>query len=637
MLVLPDDILFQIAETQRPNPNVVSDESISAKPQSKLKAILRKNKIKKEPELGHYTKDYYKSTFDFLLKTQAKFWDVLNRYTLGDTFFAGQAQAQEDYSYIAKIDRSEDEEEEESCPVCPSPLNNSFIGRIWKAVKAIWNGFQKLLEIRKWLKRARQIYDLIKNWGSKKKSGISKLWNKVKRFFRKAKSRLAKFWKKRVRPILKRLWKWLKRKFRKIKNILKKAFKKFKKLFNRFKKWILKKLKKILIKAFKKIAKTLAKQLIKWVLRIVAGMLTATGIGAIIGAAIIAATWAWDAYDMVRPEEEEPDDDNELDEDELEDDDPDSKEAIKEQQQALEKSTKPKKSSKANTPAFKTKPAQARTVEYHEDGRLKMGLGEGRHKDAVVDALYANANDKFVIFGSLYEFYQYCYKWLQGQEQFAINGIKELDKGFNALFEILNDYAYNIMKYDEKVWFDYFLEKYKFDPFNNRNRTKPKPKDWQVEHRIEKVDKFVTDSWNKGGRPTYFYIRYKLGSWYAADTSFKSGEVDNGSNYKGGNAPGKWMKKLMPELKESNKYFLKEYPQYTEYNPADISPIDKVKLTNVEQLIKQNNKPQEEKMNAMSKKNMLLYDMWNRAAWIENGFDQSMLKNNRYSSFKIAR
>lgn len=621
MLVLPDDILFNIAETQKSDPNVVSDNESSKKEDNKVNPISRKNKVQKVSVLGPYTKDYYRSLFDFLHKSQAKFWNNLNRFILGDEYFDNQVVAEEDYSFLGRLFRRKEKKPE--IPKCPEPLTDSFISRIFKVVKKIYDAFDLFLKIKKWYNKAKKIYNTIKNWAGKNKARIKKFVQTIRKILSKTKKRLINLWKKHIKPILKRSWNLIKRLFRRIRVVFKKAWRRSKKIFKKvlktFFKWLKRRVKKVFKKVLKILIKKLGKQALRLLLKLLGNALIATGVGAIIGGAIVAATWAWEAYDiydMVRPEPPDPfEDDEEVEEEEIEElNTPNIK-------GELDRSKPSKKIANLPQASKSIQSTNSVVIQKNEDGTIKMGEGNKRYKDDIINSLYSNADNHYIIFGSLYELYQHCYRWLQGQEEFAIKSFEKFSTEFDKIFNKINDFLYNNLNYNEKDWLDHCITKYGFDPFHNRNRSILKPKEWNPNERMKVADDYVTRRWKdgKGIQIDSFYLRFQLGKEYASKINFIDDSGFSLSKLFKSDPQEKLINKLTSLLKDSNKDIVKQYPKYKDYNPADISSFDKKKLANVQDMMKNLTKLDEAKLDEMNTKNKLLHEYWNRMAWLDSG------------------
>lgn len=156
MLILPDDILFNIAESQKNDPNVLSDELVSSK-KDKPKASVKANVIKKSLAFKKYNLIYYKRFYRFILNKYFDQFDKINQLLLP----ALPQQLQENYIEIIHAE----EYDEELFDINKEDVENTFFG----IIKKIWNFIKLFFNIKKWYKRIKWVFRVFKKWYSKRK------------------------------------------------------------------------------------------------------------------------------------------------------------------------------------------------------------------------------------------------------------------------------------------------------------------------------------------------------------------------------------------------------------------------------------------------------------------------------------
>lgn len=381
--------------------------------QEEPEPIFKINVIQKifGKKLDKYKDSYYSNTFKLFLDNFHKEMEVVNNFIFGETL------KQEEEESFKIIDDEEEEEEEPSedegdkdtDEIDLEDLYEKYkkLKKLFKKIRKLW---RKLKLLKRLLKRKwKSFKNLARRGWRKLKAGGKRAWRRTKRaakrgwkraknFLRKAKTKFLKWYKKTFKPFIKRmkarLKKFVKKLMKKLKVVVKKAMKKLKKIFFR----IVKKFGKKILKKFLKIfGKKVLKFAIRRVLQIVAGMFSATGVGAVIGVALIAAVYAWEAYDMVQ-------DTSELASPEFEKvDGPTEKPTTQEDEEE-----------KLETIYFKN-------IQLNQINNEHIKKFNETIKDKTTLALINHSSYPLQILGRLYKFYKTCDKWLNNQQTFVID------------------------------------------------------------------------------------------------------------------------------------------------------------------------------------------------------------------------
>lgn len=640
MILLPDEILFGIAETQKLDPNLVSGDTSTVKPKKKIRAIFLQNLIKRDKKLlGRYTKRYFVQLFDGYLKNFSKEWKRIN-LLLTDVKEEKKGIVLNLANFFSNVWSQSKEKIKEKI----KETKDQIYGWILNALKILWDAIKMILKwgSKKLIQLGIKIWNYIRKRGSKKGGLI----RRAKALFTKLRNKFIKIYNKRIKPAIKKFFKWLSKRLKNVIKISKRGFKFFKKVFGKLFNFLSKILRKIVIKAVKKIVQFIVKQAIKWGLRALASALTATGIGAIIGAAIWALTIAMEAYDYyematdVMSVDSDVEGEGEEDEEEIED--------------PFTQST-PKK---IKTQKFALRNAEEFVRVVDKDGSLVMGkAGSYRYSDDITKSLYNSQEQSFQIFGSLYEFYQHVFKWLEGQETFGVDGINAIVNGINEYNVALNDFLYSHLAYKEKMWREYAKTKYGVDFMNYRNRS---DKDWvlkkskggpsrpkrlyaNTDSKIKKVANWTTERWRNGkgettlslttsikfGRNHYTTMRFLTGETLNkvfVGTSRKSSESSN--TIKNITKQNKFLEdssandSMLPQKPLSSSVEasrVKNNDENNEYfiTSKDISSIGSIKEIDIEKTLTRYISARDNKIEALIDKNDLLYELHNRWAWYE--------------------
>lgn len=650
MLTLPDDILFVISESQKSDPNILSEEKPQKK-ESKLKSVLRLNLVNKKTPFDKYKKTYYTDIYKNVFDVYEKQFEKINQLLLPPPPVL-------EYEVDEKIDLPEKIE----VAACDKPGDSSFFGQVWEVIKKVWDFFHNIFSITKWANRIRKLISRIKKIKNifsikKKKRGksfLKKVFKKakkfgkaVKQFLKRQKTRLKKFWRKRAKPLLKRLKKWLikniKRWAKKLKTVAKKVIKK---ILRKVKRFILKRVKKILLKIVKKLAKQLIKQAVQWLMRIVGTAISATGIGAVVGVALIAASIAWTAYDIKSEIDDIRNFDADEEDDDDEEDDEDEKEGEEKENNAGAENkdvNKPKKIKKGRPENSHIPP---RPVENPNK------IEKGSETDKVLKAFKSHSNQRYQIIGELFEIYEHTQNWLYNMDEFQVRTSNAMTRFVNNTLSKLEVFVKNHLDliYDKDLLWNgakirlgrESIEREIKNIKKDKSKIKPRPKpvaDWK----IDAINKFVLSELKNGNEVGWFGIKRKFGSGYSVDitntyevTNIKRGDdpkLKTGKTYWGNEDKFESIRDL---LDESNKALLslrysgvsavtkyETMRKEVDYNPADISKYDGKQLFMFDQTLKKAEYADlnKAKTRQMRIKNRLLYDTLNRIVWLKKGVE----------------
>lgn len=386
ILFYDDEAEIQVYEDQQPDP------------------IFKINIIKKfaHTKLSRYANSFYQQVYKEFFSHFKVDLDYINSVVLEE-----EPTPVEPPTYI--IDDTEEEEQSPQEEEDEDEESFSFL----KFVKGVW----KLTKIYRWIKKVRNAwkkFQRARKFIQGKFKRIVRAIRKMRIKFGKVIRRVKRFYKQVLKPwwgrLKRRFWRWC----RKMKRILRRQFKKFRKVLRILTKRLKKTLGKIIKKFLKKFAKKALKKLIQLALKWIAGLFTATGVGAVIGAAIFAATIAWEVYDFTH---------------DADTDDPEFTEVQKPHTQPVETKVK-----EANTLYFKD-------ITIHQINQTHIEKYYETVKDKIVLELVNAKTLPQQIIGRFYNFYLICDEWLQHQQDFVVNILKTFTEQTNQYFDAIVAWA----------------------------------------------------------------------------------------------------------------------------------------------------------------------------------------------------
>ena len=379
--------------------------------------IFKLNFIQKfaNTKLAKYTQSFYKRAFEYIYSQFKPWLDYITEFVLSDNdkklkepplFIIDDT---DDEDYVAQV---EDEDEESFSFLKWIKGIGTFIKKIRQFIKRVRQIWKKFKKAKKYLKKK------FKNAFKKFRRGMKRMRTR----FRMLKRRAKRFYKKVLRPwwkkFKKKVWRWCK----KLKRILRRVLKKWKKVLKIFKRRLTKVLKKTVQKFLKKFAKKIFKKVIQQLIKWLAGAISATGVGAVIGVALFAAAFAWEAYDLVH------DDDEDVAGKGMEG------QPVKEnKRQVVQKAQEDYK-----PPLIETqRTLMADGMQINMMTKLQVNQHIEKIHDKVSKALFNSRSLPYQIFGRLYIFWLLCNNWLQGQQTMVTNLMGVLPDRTNHYFDEL--------------------------------------------------------------------------------------------------------------------------------------------------------------------------------------------------------
>lgn len=150
MIILPDDILFGISESQKSDTNILSD-NLSTIQEDKPNFLIRKNKVNNFRLLGRYTQLYFRNLYRFLFNTFFLEFDRINQFLIPYV----PKELQEPFMEIIDT-RGYEEVHNKLKEAAESPL--------WKLVKKVYSAIKLLFDIKRWYSRIKWLVSLFKNF-----------------------------------------------------------------------------------------------------------------------------------------------------------------------------------------------------------------------------------------------------------------------------------------------------------------------------------------------------------------------------------------------------------------------------------------------------------------------------------------
>ena len=542
MIFILPEVIYQDDEKEK---QVFEDE---------LKPVFSINIIQKffRKKLSKYSDKFYQNATKAFFANFPKEVYTINEFILGKV-----VKVKEEPIYI--IDDTEEEpiipDEEEEDEDAKS-LDLGDIRKWWKKLKKAYKWVRKTWRKIKAYKRL-----LRRKWKRLKKL-FSKHWKKAKKLFSRCKTRFLKWYKKVLKPFLKkmktRFIRFCKRLFKKLKKVTKKVSGKFLKILRvAFKRLFKKAFKKLLKKSIQKAIRIAITTLIK----LLAGGLTATGIGSVIGVPLFIAMTAWDVYDIakdsIQPEPDESEGGEEIEQ----------VKAKAEQETALKAVEVDVPMPDITIKNVTNTVAEVQTITY---------------RDEISKALYNSSSYPIQIIGRFYDFYHNCYDWLLAQEYFVLHVFEKLSKQLVKTFEEISS------------WLDEI-----HDPtpvFNMKLHPEDGPKQFP-ELNQDKMIKIANSFKNRSVFTKLWSLIYNI----------KVNNISK-SETKGINSFRDWFK--VKHMRNSLNFLSKKQ------NIEPVAEYPGIKNEKIDLYFYPYNNIEQEKLDQMLLKNHLLYNLYSMFSWV---------------------
>ena len=529
ILFYDEDAETQVYEDDKPDP------------------IFKLNIIQKfaNTKLARYASSFYRIAYkEIFTRFQAEF-DYINNFIL---------EEEEERTLFSPLYIIDDTEEEGEKTLEEEEEEEFSFLKLWKDTSII-------RKIYSWIKKARKAWKMFK----KAKKLISRWFGKAKNQFFKWKNKLQsarKLGERFIKEHLKPRWGEFKRNFngwkRGFKRITRQGTNPVKRAMNFLKRKLKNQIGKRIMNFFKRrFAKEVVKRIFQQVLKWAGGLFTGTGVGAVIGVALIGAAVAWEVYDLTHDVEG------------------------KTEHDFSEENTKTEAEVKKREEQFVyPEPLYRQGITINHITQLEIDKHYKHIQDNVTLTLIKANSITHQIFARIYEFYKHCVDWLENQQDFVSTILETIPEGTNTYFDKLVKWTDTMEDKDAKR----FLPTPKKDP-----KKVKQPKFTSMEKLME-VQKMI----ERGEKMS------KIKLWW---NDIKVNNKFGGNGGKDEQRLKSWT--LMKHILEG-----KSFTTIDRINP-------RIKIARLDKELAKHNNLKKEKRGALGLKNHLLFELYCRLVWIK--------------------